>query len=192
MDIIVGVDEVGRGAWAGPVSAGAVIIPENVAVANLRDSKALTPTQREKLSDLIYTECQCSVAHVDPATIDQMGIHNATLLAMRLAIEGLEVRPTHILVDGLHRIPEFEGHIRQTPVVKGDSIHECIMAASIIAKVGRDHLMLDFDSEFPEYDFGSHKGYGTKRHRDLLYAFGPCAIHRMTYKPVKKAALQHA
>jgi ribonuclease HII len=188
MHIIAGVDEVGRGSLAGPVSAGAVIIPENTIIEGLCDSKALTPSKREYLADIIYTECQCSVAHVDPSTIDKLGIHTATLLAMQLAIEGLNPQPSHILIDGLHRIPELEGKVRQTPVVKGDNIHPQIMAASIIAKVERDRLMREFDSDFPQYEFNSHKGYGTKRHLELLYAFGPCAIHRHSYRPVKHAS----
>lgn len=177
---VCGVDEAGRGPLAGPVFAAAVILPDNIVIEGLDDSKKLSEKKREALFDKI-TEAAVSysVAYADHREIDQLNILNATFLAMCRAVEGLDVRADFALVDG-NRSPKGLNISCET-VVKGDGISASIAAASILAKVSRDRFMLDVDRLYPEYQFARHKGYPTELHRRLVNEYGPCPIHRLTF-----------
>lgn len=185
--LIAGVDEVGIGPLAGPVVAAAVIVKDNVKIPKLDDSKKLTRKRRDELFGYIM-ECSESVGIgiMDSCTIDRVNILQASLKAMRSAIDSLSVKPQHILVDGIRKVPGIE--IPQTPVKHGDRISHAIAAASVIAKVVRDRIMDNYDILYPQYDFADHKGYATKKHRKLLKKSGPCAIHRHSYEPVFEAS----
>jgi len=183
---VAGVDEAGRGAWAGPVVAGAVIFPLFREIpASLRlvhDSKLLMPALRERLFDIIANEAISYAAGVMPAAvIDQIGIVPATRAAMQAALEALSPGPAAALIDAVH-LPAL--NYPQQSIIKGDQKSLSIAAASIIAKVTRDRWMVNAESEFPGYGFARHKGYGTRQHRAALYAAGPCAIHRRSFQPV--------
>ena len=177
--IVCGVDEAGRGPLSGPVVAAACILPSGLYIDGLNDSKKLTPKRRERLYDEICENAIAySIAEASPAEIDGINILNATMLAMRRAIEGLSVKPDFALIDG--------NCAREMPlpcrtVVSGDAISASIAAASILAKVTRDRLCLLDDEKYPEYGFAKHKGYGTKAHMDALRALGPCPIHRRSF-----------
>lgn len=179
---IAGVDEAGRGCLAGPVMAAAVILgpwrhPQ------INDSKKLTPRMREFLYDEIHRSAQAvSVGVVYQEEIDRINILEASRLAMKLAVEGLERQPTALLVDAL----KIEHPVHQLALVHGDAISVSIAAASIIAKVTRDRLMLQLDRECPGYGFSQHKGYGTRMHLEALARLGPCKYHRKTFTPVRK------
>ncbi|MFH1767287.1 MAG: ribonuclease HII [Patescibacteria group bacterium] len=176
---IVGVDEVGYGALAGPVVAGAVILPLNSRLSLIRDSKLLSAKQRDGLFEVIKEKSHAwAVGSAEVEEIIELGLRPATFLAMRRAIEQIPVSD-HVLVDALH-IPDLD--IEQTALVGGDRLVKSIAAASILAKVYRDRLMEDFRNDFPEYGFETHKGYGTKRHLEAIKKFGPCPIHRTNYK----------
>ena len=176
---IAGVDEAGRGPLAGPVCAAAVILPPNLVIDGLDDSKKLSEARREALYDIICAEALCyGVALVDEQTIDRVNILQATFLAMRQAVAKLNRVPALVLVDG-NQDPGL-GLPTQT-VVKGDSRSANIAAASILAKVTRDRLMLELDCQYPQYGFAAHKGYGTRAHYAALDAYGPCPIHRSTF-----------
>lgn len=182
---IAGTDEAGRGPLAGPVVAAAVIIPNDVTIANLNDSKKLTKNQREKLFEAIATSgAICSVGVIDNETIDRINILKASLLAMQKAILSLEVKPDFILVDGSFTVPNVT--IPQMAIIGGDAICDSISAASIIAKVTRDRIMDKYQEIYPEYSFVNHRGYPTKRHLDELKNYGPTDIHRKTFRPVEK------
>ncbi len=191
--LIAGVDEAGRGAWAGPVVAAAVIlapdperVPETLRVA--RDSKLLTPEQRAALHAVIRREALAVGVGVVPVeVIDRAGIGAANRLAMRRAVETLVPAPELVLVDW-ERIHDLA--IPQRPIVDGDAICLSIAAASIVAKVTRDRLLVALDARFPGYGFAAHKGYGTPAHRRALAALGPCAAHRCSYAPVAQLRLQ--
>jgi ribonuclease HII len=176
---ICGIDEAGRGPLAGPVVAGAVILPRDEIIYYLNDSKKLSEKKREELFPQIQEKAIAwRVGIVSPARIDEINILQATYQAMREAIAGLSVRPDLLLNDAV-RIPGVE--IPQIPIVKGDAKSASIAAASILAKVTRDHLMEEYDRLYPEYGFAKHKGYGTKAHIEAIRKFGPCPIHRRTF-----------
>jgi ribonuclease HII len=185
---IAGIDEVGRGALAGPVVAGAVILRESVnyeRLAGVRDSKELTPARRELLYDLIIDESFAyGIGIISSQLIDSINILNATRLAMRQAIDKLSCIPDFVLVDGMI-IPELS--IPQKGIIKGDKLSLSIACASIIAKVTRDRMMVELNDSYPRYGLSRHKGYGTKYHLDCLDKYGPSPIHRFTFAPVKEA-----
>lgn len=177
---ICGVDEAGRGPLAGPVCAAAVILPEDAVIEGLDDSKKLTEKKRERLYDIIkQTAVAYSVAYGTLEEIETVNILEATYLAMNRAIEGLTVKPDFALIDG-NRVPRGIKIPCET-VVKGDSRSMSIAAASVLAKVTRDRLMLEYDKKYPEYNFKKHKGYGTKEHTELIKQYGPCEIHRLSF-----------
>ena len=177
---ICGVDEAGRGPLAGPVCAAAVILPEGAVIEGLDDSKKLTEKKRERLYDIIKeTAVAYSVAYGTLEEIETVNILEATYLAMNRAIEGLNVKPDFALIDG-NRVPRGIKIPCET-VVKGDSRSMSVAAASVLAKVTRDRLMLEYDKKYPEYNFKKHKGYGTKEHTELIKQYGPCEIHRLSF-----------
>ena len=174
--MIAGTDEVGRGCLAGPVVAAAVILKEDI--PGLTDSKKITPKRREFLADLILEKSFFAYGVVSNNKIDKINILNASLLAMKRAILNLPVRPSLVLVDGTFK-PDLD--IPMRAIIGGDSSENAISAASIIAKVYRDNLMIKYDSIFPVYDLKGNKGYGTKKHLEALKNFGHCEIHRTTF-----------
>lgn len=177
---ICGVDEAGRGPLAGPVCAAAVILPAGAAIEGLDDSKKLTEKKRERLYDIIkQTAVAYSVAYGTLEEIETVNILEATYLAMNRAIEGLTVKPDFALIDG-NRVPRGIKIPCET-IVKGDSKSMSVAAASVLAKVTRDRLMLEYDKKYPEYNFRKHKGYGTKEHTELIKQYGPCEIHRLSF-----------
>ena len=177
---ICGVDEAGRGPLAGPVCAAAVILPEGAVIEGLDDSKKLTEKKRERLYDIIkQTAVAYSVAYGTLEEIETVNILEATYLAMNRAIEGLTIKPDFALIDG-NRVPRGIKIPCET-VVKGDSRSMSVAAASVLAKVTRDRLMLEYDKKYPEYNFKKHKGYGTKEHTELIKQYGPCEIHRLSF-----------
>ena len=176
---ICGVDEVGRGPFAGPVVAGAVILPKDHPILYLNDSKKLSEKKREELYEVILKEAVAmGIGMASPARIDEINILQATYEAMRMAISNLSVQPDLLLNDAV-TIPEIE--IMQIPIIKGDAKSVSIAAASILAKVTRDRLMVEYEKVFPGYDFASNKGYGTKAHIEGLKKLGPTPIHRMSF-----------
>ncbi|KRI00243.1 ribonuclease HII [Curvibacter sp. PAE-UM] len=180
--LIAGVDEAGRGPLAGPVVAAAVILDELNPIAGLADSKKLTAARREKLYDEIRAKALCcSIAEASVEEIDTLNILQATLLAMRRAVEGLRLKPAKVLVDG-NRLPVLD--VLAEAIVKGDATVPAISAASILAKVHRDRWCAEYDREFPQYGFAAHKGYGTAEHLAALRAHGACPQHRKTFAPV--------
>jgi len=185
---VAGIDEAGRGALAGPVVAAAVVLPEKFRHRRLNDSKQLTADLREQIYlELVSNpEITWTVGVIDSIEIDRINILRASHRAMRLAIAALPGQPEHVLIDGLPVIP-FP--IPQTAIVDGDCISLSIAAASVIAKVTRDRMMRDFCSQFPQYCFGQHKGYGTELHLLKLHEFGPCPIHRRSFEPVAQPLL---
>ena len=177
--LICGVDEAGRGPLAGPVCAAAVILPTEVPFDGLNDSKKLSDKKRRELFPLIKEHAIAySIVLVDEKKIDEINILQATLQAMRCAVDALACKPDYVLVDG-NKVPELD--VKAEAVVHGDSLSASIAAASILAKVTRDDYMLEMDTKYPEYGFAIHKGYGTKAHYQALREHGPCAIHRMTF-----------
>lgn len=186
---MAGVDEAGRGPLAGPVMAAAVVLPPGFTRPEIRDSKALSPKARERAFFLITSNALAfAVGHSTPEEIDRINILKASLLAMRRAVEKLSPVPDFLYIDGNHTIPPAEGgpwgSIRQEPIVSGDTRCVSVMAASILAKVTRDRLMLEYDRVYPGYGFASHKGYPTKAHLAALAVLGPSPIHRKTFRGV--------
>lgn len=180
--LVAGVDEAGRGPLAGPVVAAAVILDENYPIRGLADSKKLTALRREKLFDEIRAKALCcSIAQASVEEIDRLNILQATLLAMRRAVEGLRLKPQKVLVDG-NRLPLLD--MLAEAIVKGDATVPAISAASILAKVHRDRWCTEFDAQFPQYGFAQHKGYGTAEHLAALRLHGACPQHRKTFRPV--------
>lgn len=178
-EYICGIDEVGRGPLAGPVVAGAVILPKDVTILYLNDSKKLSEKKRELLYDEIMEKAIATgIGMASPARIDEINILQATYEAMREAISNLKIRPDILLNDAV-TIPEVD--IPQVPIIKGDAKSVSIAAASIIAKVTRDRLMVEYDKVLPGYDFASNKGYGTKAHIVGLKELGPTPIHRQSF-----------
>jgi ribonuclease HII len=185
---IAGIDEAGRGPLAGPVVVGAVILPANFVLSGLNDSKKLTAKARERLYAEITThpDIRWTSIAISPQEIDRLNILGATHSGMRAVIEQLSSRPAHALIDGLP-VPNFP--CPQTALVGGDGISLSIAAASIIAKVERDRIMVECDRLYPEYGFAKHKGYPTREHFAKLRAHGPCPIHRRSFAPVAQAEL---
>lgn len=181
---IAGVDEAGRGPLAGPVVAAACILPDDILVEGINDSKKLLPSQRfalfQKILD-IPGICY-AIGVVDALRIDQINILKATFEAMLIAIHGLSKKTDYLLIDG-NRMPQTA--IPGEPIIKGDALSQTIAAASIIAKESRDRMMDEFHQQWPQYGFDRHKGYGTKEHLLAIERDGPCPIHRLTFEPLK-------
>ena len=176
---VCGVDEAGRGPLAGPVCAAAVILPENTIIEGVNDSKKLSEKKREALFDVIRnTAVAYCVAYASVEEIEKMNILNATMLAMKRAVEGLEVPADYAMIDG-NRLPDLS--IDAEYIIKGDARSMSIASASILAKVSRDRLMYEYAKEYPQYAFDKHKGYGTKVHKAALLEYGPCPYHRMSF-----------
>lgn len=184
---VAGIDEAGRGAWAGPVVAAAVILPPDKSIEaelfGVRDSKQMTARDRElwtaKIKETAVSWCTGLASNLE---IDRLGILPATRLAMHRALEGLTFSPEHLLIDAV-RLPGWQ--IPQTAFIKGDALVLSISCASVLAKTFRDGLMMDLGSQYPVYGFARHKGYGTALHRQALVENGACPEHRFSYKPVK-------
>ncbi len=185
---VAGIDEAGRGPLAGPVVAAAVVLPRKFSHKRLDDSKKLTPRQRDGLHAELtaHTEIRWCAAIVSAEEIDRLNILRATHEAMRRAVAALAETPDHVLIDGL---PVHPFPIRQTALVGGDGLSFSIAAASVIAKVTRDRLMIELDAAHPEYAFAQHKGYGTALHLERLKKHGPCPSHRRSFLPVRQALL---
>lgn len=187
---IAGLDEAGRGAWAGPVTAAAVILPPpdpelERRLRGLRDSKQLSPTDRQRWDrNIRHLTPYVSVAQATVEEIDQLGILVATRLAMRRAVNALDTRADHLLID---YILIGDVGINQTAIPHGDSLTLSIAAASVVAKVARDRLMEELDRHYPRFGFARHKGYGTRQHQSALELFGPCPLHRRSFAPTKRA-----
>lgn len=178
---ICGIDEVGRGPLAGPVVAGAVILPKDCKLLYLNDSKQLAEKKREELYDRIMAEAVAvGIGYNSPERIDEINILQATYEAMREAISKLSVAPTLLLNDAV-TIPGLPEELEQVPIIKGDAKSISIAAASIVAKVTRDRLMVQYDEVFPEYGFAANKGYGSAAHIEALQTYGPCPIHRHSF-----------
>ena len=183
--LVAGVDEAGRGPLAGPVVAAAVILDDQRRIRGLADSKVLTPLQRERLNDQILAKALCcSIGQASVEEIDTHNILQATMLAMRRAVEGLRLKPAKVLVDG-NRLPTLD--VLAEAIVKGDARVKAISAASILAKVHRDRLCEQLHEEFPHYGFAGHKGYGTPEHLEALLRHGACVHHRKSFSPVAAA-----
>ncbi len=186
--LMAGVDEAGRGPLAGPVVAAAVILDARNPIQGLADSKKLTALRRERLFDEIRAKALCcSIAEASVEEIDRLNILQATLLAMRRAVEGLRLKPKLVLVDG-NRIPVLE--MLAEAIVKGDALVPAISAASILAKVHRDRWCAEQHLQYPQYGFASHKGYGTLAHMAALREHGACPQHRMTFRPVSEVGVK--
>ena len=181
--LCAGVDEAGRGPLAGPVVAAAVILDPEKPIVGVNDSKKLTAKKRDLLYDEIKLNASAwSIAIADVEEIDNLNIFQATMVAMQRAVAGLEQRPSHVFVDGNHA-PPFP--VPASAIIKGDEKMACIGAASILAKVTRDRMMVELSETYPDYGFGVHKGYPTKQHMDALKKHGVTPVHRRSYKPVK-------
>ena len=183
--LIAGVDEVGRGPLAGPVVTAAVILDPNKPIEGLNDSKKLSEKRREELAPIIKQNALAwSLGRAEGEEIDQINILQATLLAMKRAVEGLDIQPDHALVDG-NKAPDLACPV--TTIIKGDQSEPAIAAASILAKVARDNEMVEMDKKYPGYGLAQHKGYPTKQHQQALLDLGVTDIHRKSFKPVKLA-----
>ena len=190
VQIIAGVDEVGRGPLAGPVVAAAVVLPTSLIdstatwLADVRDSKQVSPKRRAAVCVHIHEHAvSVGIGAVSPSEIDTIGIAAATRRAMERAIECLDPQPTHLLIDAM-KLPALK--IAQTSIIKGDSLSKSIAAASIVAKEDRDTLMRDvLDVRYPGYGFASHKGYGSKLHIEAIKRLGPCPVHRRSFAPIR-------
>ena len=183
---VAGVDEAGRGPLAGPVVAAAVILPEEFSSNQLNDSKKLSSSKREKIyNELMNVDSKVisAFAVIDEVVIDKINILRATHMAMAQASSNLSIEPSFVIIDGM---PIKDFPFNNESIIKGDSKSLSIAAASVIAKVERDRIMLNYSKEYPEYKFEKHKGYGTKLHLDALKKFGPCKLHRKSFAPVKK------
>ena len=190
---VAGMDEAGRGPLAGPVVAAVVLVdqnfqkslPELPLLTQIKDSKKISPNKREKLSHQIKENCpDVGIGVCDNATIDRLNILQASFLAMKKALSDMRTSPDLILVDGKFRIPKCSYDQKSFP--QGDRKIFSIAAASIVAKVTRDKMMEDYHKEHPDYGFDKHKGYGTKQHMDALKQYGPCEIHRRSFRPIKE------
>lgn len=181
---IAGIDEAGRGPLAGPVVSAAVILPEHFSVRDVFDSKQLSAAKRDGLYEKIRDSAvSIGIGVVDPAEIDRINIHRASLLSMVRAVQDLDPQPDMLLIDGPYRV---FSDLPQEPIIKGDTKSISIAAASIMAKVTRDRLMERYHQEFPRFGFNRHKGYPTRLHREAIIKFGCCPIHRQTFKGVKE------
>ena len=178
MVLVAGVDEAGRGPLAGPVCVASVIMPQDNIIDEINDSKKLSEKKREKLYDQIIKTAICyHIELIDNNIIDEINILNATKLGMKKCIEGLEIVPEIAIIDAV----KIDSEIPTDSVIKGDAISYNVAAASILAKVTRDRLMIDLDEKYPEYNFRKHKGYGTKEHIEALKKYGKCDIHRNSF-----------
>ncbi len=178
---IAGIDEVGRGPLVGSVVTAAVILPEDFYDERINDSKKLTPKKREMLYDVILENAiSVGIGESSEKVIDKINILEATKKAMKEAINNLSVKPEHLLIDAV----KLDTDIPSTSIIKGDAKSQSIAAASIIAKVTRDRMMIELDKKHPEYDFKHNMGYGTKKHIEALYKYGPISEHRKTFEPV--------
>ena len=176
---VAGIDEAGRGPLAGPVVAAAVVFPSDILIPGINDSKKLTAIRREQLyQEIIEKAEEVTTGIVHEKEIDRINILQATYKAMRKAIGSLPIRPGHLLIDGR---PMPEKFYPQTAIVQGDQKCYCVAAASIVAKVTRDRMMIEYDEMFPQYRFARHKGYGTKAHFEAIRIYGPCEIHRKSF-----------
>lgn len=176
---VCGVDEAGRGPLAGPVCAAAVILPENTIIEGVNDSKKLSEKKREALFDVIKEQAlSYSIAFASVEEIEDINILNATMLAMKRAVEGLDVKADYAMIDG-NRLPDLS--IDSEFIIKGDAKSMSIACASILAKVSRDRLLYKYAEEYPEYLFDKHKGYGTKVHVEAIKKYGPCPYHRLSF-----------
>jgi ribonuclease HII len=184
--MIAGVDEAGRGPLAGPVVAAVVILPDGPPIQGLNDSKKLTAKARARLEAEIMACARFSVAQCCEAEIDDINILQATMLAMTRAVEGLDMAPRHVLVDG-NRLPRWK--YSAEAVIGGDAIHPCISAASILAKEYRDRLMIAAAEQYPQYGWDRNKGYGTAEHLAALRKYGPTPLHRRSFAPVAQMDL---
>jgi len=181
--LVAGVDEVGRGAWAGPLVAAAVILNPEIKIRGIKDSKLLRQSDRQELSQQIISQAvSWSIGLVDWATIDKFGLTKANDLALQQAVSNLKIKPDYILLDGKRKVL-FE--LPTDAIIDGDYKITCIAAASIVAKVFRDELMSQLDEYYPAYGFKQHKGYGTAQHFSMLVKYGPCRLHRRSFKPMK-------
>ena len=186
--LICGTDEAGRGPLAGPVVAAAVILPKNYTLDGLNDSKQLSEKKREKYYPIIIKDAiSYGIGIVDAKTIDEINIYEASRLAMKKAIASMSVKPDYVLTDAM---PIKDLDIPVTSIVHGDALSLSIAAASVLAKVTRDHIMYDLDKKYPEYEFAKHKGYPTKRHLELLKKYGANSEYRFTYKPVRDLIIE--
>ncbi len=180
---VAGVDEAGRGPLAGPVCAAAVIFPKDTIIDGINDSKKLSEKKREQLFDVIINSALAySIEFVSPEVIDEINIRQATALAMHNAVKNLEKNADFVIIDGNDNIP-YE--IPYQYVIKGDAKSQTIAAASILAKVSRDRLMVELDKKYPEYDFAKHKGYGTKAHMEAIQKYGVLPVHRKSFMTAK-------
>lgn len=185
LTLLAGVDEVGMSPLAGPVVSAAVILPKGFRLAGVDDSKKLDAERREQLSAVIKREAVCvSIGKVEPEEIDRINIYRAGLLSMVRAIQGLSSTPEHVLIDA-RRLPEVP--VPQTAIIKGDAECFSIAAASIVAKVHRDALMIELDRKYPGYGFARHKGYPVRKHREALLELGVTPVHRRSFAPVQLA-----
>jgi ribonuclease HII len=183
--VFAGVDEAGRGPWAGPVVAAAVIFPPHISIPGINDSKKLSAKQREKYFYKIHeVALAIGVEIVDHTEIDSTNILKATFKAMEGAVLSLHIKPELVLIDGHLKVPGIK--IEQESIIDGDQKSASIAASSIIAKVTRDRIMVEFSKKYPQYGFENHKGYGTKEHQNALLSYGPCEIHRKSFLPIKK------
>lgn len=181
--LVAGVDEVGRGPLIGPVVAAAVILPKGFYHPGIKDSKKLSEKKREELYKVITENAlSIGVGTVSEEVIDEVNIYEATKTAMKEAINSLAIPPEHVLIDAM----KLDLKMPSTSIIKGDALSESIAAASIIAKVTRDHLLMKMDEEYPMYDLKNNKGYGTKKHLEALEKYGACKYHRKSYSPVTK------
>lgn len=179
--LICGIDEVGRGPLLGPVVTAAVILPIGYFNPEIKDSKKLSEKKREKLYDIIMKDAiSIGIGIVDEKKIDEINIYEATKVAMKMAIDNLDVKPDYILIDAM----KLDIDIPSNSIIKGDAKSESIASASIIAKVTRDRMLDEIDLEYPMYDLKNNKGYGTKKHLEALKQYGPCKYHRHSYSPV--------
>ena len=185
--LICGIDEAGRGPWAGPVTAGAVILDPAYPIDGLTDSKKLSEKKRLALEPLIKENALAwGIGWASPEEIDELNIRQANHLAMRRAVQAMGHTPSAIIIDGNDVPADLPCPARA--IIKGDLTEPVISAASILAKTARDRLMKELDAAHPGYGFAAHKGYGTKAHSEALARLGPCAIHRMSFKPVTRSA----
>ena len=181
INLIAGIDEVGRGPLIGPVVAAAVILPKNYKLEGLTDSKKLSEKKREYFYEIIKKDALAiGIGIIDEKRIDEINIYEATKEAMYEAINNLEIKPEHILIDAM----PLNLDIPTTSIIKGDLLSITISAASVIAKVTRDHMLYEMDKEYPMYDLKNNKGYGTKKHLEAIKQYGITKYHRLSYKPV--------
>jgi ribonuclease HII len=181
---VAGIDEAGRGSLAGPVTAAAVILPKDLIIPDLNDSKQVSKRKREQLFVIIEKKALAyGISSVDNTIVDKINILQATFLAMSKSVLKLQIKPELCLIDGNHKIPSLA--FRQEAIVGGDAKSACIAAASILAKVTRDKIMTEYAKQYPVYKFEKHKGYATKQHIESLKQYGPCPIHRITFAPIR-------